>query len=387
MKFTKSLKFKLTIWYSLILSVFCIVFVVGINIWLTRYMNTLRTEPEAFGRGFLIERVERPRLRVLSEEQRQLVMESRLEDLDNIRRISVYMVFPLVVLSFGGGYLLSSVMLKPLTDLNKQIKKKEAQNLNEEIKYEDKGDEVSDLIKSFNKMSSRLSRVFESQKQFVENASHELRTPLSVIQANIDTILDDNKISKKELKRLISNSKKQISFMNDLIEDLLLLSSVSTSKFNIKFKEVDVSRIIKASVNALEDKVKEKGLTLEIKGQKESCLINGNRILLERAFSNILDNSIKYSKGKNINIEISSDPKNIKISFKDDGRGIPKSKTMNVFDRFYRLDKGRSRKEGGSGLGLAITKEIIERHGGQVYVNTKYGKGAEFVIKIPKFSE
>jgi len=156
MKFIKSLKFKLTIWYSLILSFFCIVFVLSINIWLTS--------------------VDGPKLRALSDEQRKLVMESRLEDLENIRLISIYMVFPLVLISFGGGYVLASVMLKPLTDLNKQIQKKEAQNLNEEIKYEDKGDEISELIKNFNRMSNRLSRVFESQKEFVENSSHELKT-------------------------------------------------------------------------------------------------------------------------------------------------------------------------------------------------------------------
>lgn len=386
MKFVKSLKFKLTIWYSLILSVFCIAFVVSINIWLTNYMKNWTPEEDMQGRGFLIERIDRPRLRSLSEEQRIIVMESRMEDLENIRVISIYMVLPLVLMSFGGGYLMASIMLRPLSDLKDEVQKKEAQNLNEEIVFEDNGDEISELIKSFNRMSNRLSKSFESQKQFVENASHELKTPLSVIQANIDTILNDKEIPKKKLKKLVGNSKKQISFMNDLIEDLLLLSAISTSKFNIEFEEIDISKVIRVSTNVLAEKIKEKDLELEIKEQGGNYLTKGNKVLLERAFSNILDNSLKYSKGKSIVVGISSNSEDIKISFKDDGKGVAKTKVMEIFERFYRLDKGRSRKDGGSGLGLAITKEIVERHGGQVYVNTKYSKGAEFIIKLPKVS-
>jgi signal transduction histidine kinase len=382
MKFTKTLKFKLTIWYSLILSFFCIVFVLSINIWLTSYMKTLGTEPDAHGRGFLIERVDRPRLRALSEEQRKLVMESRLEDLENIRLISIYMIFPLVLVSFGGGYVLASVMLKPLTDLNKQIQKKEAQNLNKEIKFEDKGDEISELIKNFNRMSNRLSRVFESQKEFVENSSHELKTPLSVIQANIDTILNSKRISKKELNRLLTNSKNQIEFMNDLTEDLLLLSSISTSKSNIKMEKISVRKLIRRVKNTLKEKAQDNDIEIVVTNNKKDFTVKGNKILLERAFSNLLDNAIKYSNGTKVIVSTKKKEGVVYVSFKDNGKGISKGKEEKLFERFYRIDKGRSRKEGGSGLGLAITKEIIERHNGRVYVNSKYRDGAEFVVEM-----
>jgi signal transduction histidine kinase len=382
MKFTKSLKFKLTIWYSLILSFFCIAFVISINIWLANYMNTLRTEPENYGRGFFIERVDRPRLRVLSEEQRKLVMESRSEDLENIRLISIYMIFPLVIFSFGGGYVLASVMLKPLTDLNKQIQKKEVQNLNKQIKYEDKGDEISELIKNFNRMSNRLSRVFESQKEFVENSSHELKTPLSVIQANIDTILNSKRISKKELNKLLTNSKNQINFMNDLTEDLLLLSSISTSKSNIEMENISVRKLIRRVKNTFKEKAEDNDLEIVVTNNENDFTVKGNKVLLERAFSNLLDNAIKYSNGSKVTVSTKEKEGVIYVSFKDNGKGIPKGKEEKLFERFYRIDRGRSRKDGGSGLGLAITKEIIERHNGKVYVNSKYKDGAEFVVEI-----
>ena len=313
-------------------------------------------------------------------------MESRMEDLENIRRISISMIFPLVLMSFGGGYLIAIVMLRPLEKLNEQIERKETENLNEEIPFEDKGDEISQLIKSFNRMSRRLGKSFDSQKGFVENASHEIKTPLSVIQANIDTILDGKNVSKKESEMLLLNSKKQIGFMSDLTEDLLLLSSVSNVRFGIKFVKVDIKEVIEESINTLSGDIAKKNFNIETKSPKKRLFVNGNRTLLTRAVTNIIENSLKYSEGKNIEVGVSTEQDMVRISIKDDGRGIPREKAKEIFERFYRLDKGRSRKEGGSGLGLAITKEIIERHGGRVYVNTEYKDGAEFVIKLPRLS-
>lgn len=386
MKFTKSLKFKLTIWYSLLLSLFSLLFVLVVNVLITDYMHSWTPENEFPEGSFWAQRFDRPRFRALSEEQQELVMESRMEDLENIRRISIYMIFPLVLMSFGGGYLIAIIMLRPLEKLNEQIEKKETENLNEEIPFEDKGDEISQLIKSFNRMSRRLGKSFDSQKGFVENASHEIKTPLSVIQANIDTILDGKNVSKKESEKLLLNSKKQIGFMSDLTEDLLLLSSVSNVRFGIKSGKVNIKEVIEESISTLSGEIEKKNFNIEKSLPKKDLFVNGNRTLLTRAVTNIIENSLKYSEGKNIEVSVSTKKDTVLISVKDDGRGVPKEKAKEIFERFYRLDKGRSRKEGGSGLGLAITKEIIERHNGSVYVNTEYKDGAEFVIKLPLFS-
>jgi signal transduction histidine kinase len=382
MKFTKSLKFKLTIWYSLLLSLFSILFVLVVNILITDYMKSWTPKNEAPAGSFWGQRFDRPRFRTLSEEQQGLIMESRMEDLENIRRISIYMVFPLVLMSFGGGYLIAIIMLRPLEKLNEQIERKETENLNDEIPFEDNGDEISQLIKSFNRMSRRLGKSFDSQKGFVENASHEIKTPLSVIQANIDTILNGKGISKKESEKLLLNSKKQIKFMSDLTEDLLLLSSVSNVSFGIKFEKVSIREVIEESIDTLKGNIEKKNFNVETKFPKKTLFVNGNKTLLIRAVTNIIENSLKYSEGKNIEISVSTQKDMVQISIKDDGRGIPEEEARAIFERFYRLDKGRSRKEGGSGLGLAITKEIIERHGGSVYVNTEYKDGAEFLIGV-----
>jgi two-component system phosphate regulon sensor histidine kinase PhoR len=174
--------------------------------------------------------------------------------------------------------------------------------------------------------------------------------------------------------------------MSDLTEDLLLLSSVSNVRFGIKFGKVNVKEIIEESISTLSGEIEKKNFNIEKRLPKKKLFVNGNKTLLTRAVTNIIENSLKYSEGKNIEVSVSTKKDTVQISVKDDGRGVPKEKAKEIFERFYRLDKGRSRKEGGSGLGLAITKEIIERHNGSVYVNTEYKDGAEFVIRLPLFS-
>jgi signal transduction histidine kinase len=170
--------------------------------------------------------------------------------------------------------------------------------------------------------------------------------------------------------------------MSDLTEDLLLLSSVSNVSFGIKFEKVSIREVIEESIDTLKGNIEKKNFNVETKFPKKTLFVNGNKTLLIRAVTNIIENSLKYSEGKNIEISVSTQKDMVQISIKDDGRGIPEEEARAIFERFYRLDKGRSRKEGGSGLGLAITKEIIERHGGSVYVNTEYKDGTEFLIGV-----
>ncbi len=370
-KFTKTLKFKLTFWYSLVLSFFCILFIFSINVWLTQYMGNL-----------VHNGMDRPRMRFMTEEQRELIVESRERDLENIRAVSIYSIIPLVGFSFVGGYFLATFMLKPLGKLNKKIREKELDNISEKIDFDDSGDEISELIKSFNRMSDRLGKAFESQKQFVENASHEIKNPLSVIQANLDTILNEKNIKKKEFEKLLRNSKKQIEIMDNLTEDLLLLSHMN-SKVDIKMENIDVLRLISSVLNNLETQAKKKKMSLAFEENTKGTIINGSMVLLERALNNVVENSIKYSEGDKVGIVAEKKGKKLFVFVMDNGKGVPKKDREKIFQRFYRVDKGRSRKEGGSGLGLAITKEILERHNGFISLDSGYKNGAKFVIILP----
>lgn len=339
-------------------------------------MHDPAMEPKPF-----IQVVDRPRLRAVTEEQRQLIMEARLEDLENIRKVSFYAILPLMFMSFGGGYLLSAKMLKPLDQLNIEMTKRNLENLREKIAYIDNGDEISSMIVSFNNMTERLNLAFESQRNFVENASHEIKTPLSIIQATIENALEDNRLTSNEIDLILKNIKKQVVFINKLTEDLLLLSALRN---NLKTEKVDLREAVKATVENLKSVTNGSNFELKLLLGNKKILIKANRQLLQRAFANIIENSIKYSGGTKLEIKIEVDSQSdiTVIKFIDNGKGIPVTQADKIFDRFYRIDKGRSRKVGGSGLGLAITKEIIEAHGGRVYVNKKYKNGAEFVVEL-----
>jgi signal transduction histidine kinase len=332
------------------------------------------------GPGYLRRELEnRPILKDLTEEQIEIVMESRLADLNSIRTITLYAIGPLVLLSFTGGYVIASLSLKPLEELTEKIEKKSMENLGNEIDFEDNGDEISQLIKSFNRMSRRLDKNFEEQKQFVENASHEIKTPLAIIQANLDTALEDGNLSKKEVKELLVDSKKNIKFMNTLTEDLLLLSILDQ---NIDMEKVNIVNIVKESIKQVEG-ISSKDIKFIEKYSNKNISVTANNVLLQRAIMNILENAVKYSECTKIRVQIYKEKNNVFLEIEDNGKGIDKKHLNKIFDRFYRVDKSRSRKTGGSGLGLAITKKIVNSINGEIKVESEKDIKTKFTIKIP----
>jgi signal transduction histidine kinase len=323
MEFFKTIRFKLTIWYSALVFVFCGLFILGINMLLYSYFQREVLVPR--GRNsYLIARIEEtvPGYQIwteLDEDARSFFKQSRLSDLENIRKVSLYSFIPLTLLSFASGYLISGQMLSPLGKLNEDIQKKKLENFKDPIKFEDTGDEISQLVKSFNTMSLSVGKSFDSQKEFVENASHELKTPLAIIQANIDTALADDSLSKEDLKYILKESKTSIKFMNSLTEDLLLLSLLEVG---IDKEVVDVNDVLNRVVNNLKDMAKEKKISFDRHLSKKLSQVYGNEILLERAFSNVVENAIKYSDCKNIIVKSFNDKNLVKVEIQDDGKGL-----------------------------------------------------------------
>ena len=208
------------------------------------------------------------------------------------------------------------------------------------------------------------------KKEFVENASHELKTPLAIIQSNLDLALEDGKISKKEMVGTLEQSDISVKFMSKLTEDLLLLSALEGE---IEKEEVDVVRILRNCNKNLKTSMNDANFKIVINGKK-IVVINGNETLLSRAFCNLIENSIKYSGGNKMEINIKKVNGKLILSFTDNGKGVPDKDIRKIFDRFYRIDKSRSRKTGGSGIGLSITKKIVENHNGNIYAeNVKNG--------------
>jgi two-component system phosphate regulon sensor histidine kinase PhoR len=213
----------------------------------------------------------------------------------------------------------------------------------------------------------------------VENASHELKTPLSIIKLNLEALYSKKKLSKREKDKYVVNIKKSIDLMNKLMEDLLLLSSVEQ---NISKSSINLCKVVDSCVEDIGVIAKDKSIKIDYKcGSKVKIL--GNSTLVERSIMNILENAVRYSPADSeVVVRVKKEDGSGIVSISDSGPGIPIKHKKRIFERFYRVDKSRSKETGGVGLGLSIVKEIVEKHDGSISVKSSK-KGSTFVLKFP----
>jgi len=212
--------------------------------------------------------------------------------------------------------------------------------------------------------------------------SHELKTPLTAIAGFAETALETTKEkeTKKYLEIIINNSKRLINIINDL----LLLSNIENNSQNIQFSEVDLSKLFNNIKKLFEKRLKEKNLKFILNLDENNKKIQADLYMMEQLFINLIDNAIKYTEKGEIRINTYMKDKNkILIEVSDTGIGIPQEHIPRIFERFYVVDKSRSRESGGTGLGLSIVKHIINIHKGEILVDSKIGTGTKFIIILP----
>jgi len=224
-----------------------------------------------------------------------------------------------------------------------------------------------------------------SRKEFVANVSHELRTPLTTIKSYTETLLDTPNIPEPMSQKFLKVIENEADRMTRIVKDLLTLSHLDSNMENKGFNEdIDVSLLVEKVVQNISINANNKNQTIFCHAAQDIPMIKGNRDRLEQVIVNIISNAIKYT-GEGGNIEISTGRiyQDIYIKVKDDGIGIPEENMPHIFERFYRVDKARSRETGGTGLGLSIAKQIVEAFGGSIKVTSEYTKGTEVIITLP----
>lgn len=224
-------------------------------------------------------------------------------------------------------------------------------------------------------------RLDQMRQEFVANVSHELRTPLTTIKTYLETLLENPDEDKEIRNCFIQVINSEAERMVRMVEDLLILSR--NEKRLREFKLVSVGDIITDIVRGVEVQVANKGLTLQTRIARHLPPVLGDRDMLHRLFLNIVNNAISYTNTGEIRISVYSRNKCVEVSIRDTGIGIPAEALGRIFERFYRVDKARSRKAGGTGLGLSIAKQIAEAHGGIINVNSREGHGTEVTIPLP----
>jgi len=232
---------------------------------------------------------------------------------------------------------------------------------------------------------THLRKLENIRRDFVSNVSHEIKTPITAIKGFSETLRAGSVKNPEEIARFLGIIDKHVDRLAAIVEDLLSLSRIEREeeRKEIILKEGSIKRVLQSTINVYEAKAREKQINIHLKCE-EDVRAPINTPLLELAVGNILDNAIKYSEpGKTIRLEATEKDGKVAIKIQDQGIGIAKEHIPRVFERFYRVDKARSRRLGGTGLGLALVKHIIQSHGGHVSAESQPGKGSLFTIQLP----
>lgn len=376
-KITKSIRFRLTLMYSLIIFCFTSLFVLGINLYLNEYF---KHEPQP-PRFLMMQDINNVLINI-PEDQLSRIKQVRKQDLRNIQEASVFSLIPLSILSFVLGYYVSGKFLHPLRQLNDRIEELSEKKLGQQLVYST-DDEIGELAQSFNKMSQRLKIAFDNQTQFIEDASHELRTPLTIIQTNLDFALNSASKDSKAVEAAIHRARQGMNRVTKLTEYLLDLSRQHT----YQMQKTDLSELVQEQISILKPYAKEHQVQVKFDQPQSKIISYVDQVLMGRAIFNILENAIKYSsstKSPEVSISIESKQQFNIIKIADNGPGIAKSDQVKVFNRFYRTDQSRSSQTGGFGLGLSIVKKIVEEHQGKVSLkSSKHGTIVEIHLAKP----
>ncbi|MHB1652170.1 MAG: sensor histidine kinase [Desulfitobacteriaceae bacterium] len=283
-----------------------------------------------------------------------------------------------LLLAAFGGIFLSRQVLSPLEDLNREISRLTAHDLERRLPLRGNGDELDRLGQSFNQMMERLEISFQQQKQFVANASHELRTPLMVIRGHADILQNwgaDDPIVVRDSASAISE---ETILMTRLVENLLTLAREG---LHLNLTQVNLSELMIESTGGLPF-LQSFFLEYDIPPEVE---VRGDPLYLKQVFRSILENAGKYvPTGGRIQLSIEPVEGYVQVRIADDGPGIPQQALEAIFDRFFRVDEARSRQITGHGLGLSIAQRIVNAHGGRIWAENVEPHGACFVIELPE---
>ncbi|MDA8560885.1 heavy metal sensor histidine kinase [Nitrospinae bacterium] len=310
-------------------------------------------------------------------------LEAVKETLRNLRIFLFTAVPSVLVFATLFARFLARRALKPISKIIKTARDiGQGQEFSQRIPVFKVQDELGQLALTFNEMMDRLENSFAQMRQFSSDASHELRTPLTVLQGQNELVLSKLR-DPKEYQEVIISNLEEIKYMSKVLEDLFVLSRSDENQVLLNYKHMDLRDLVEEVCRHAEILAEEKDISIVI-AFLEQVKINGDEVRLRQMVWNILHNGIKYTQpGGELKVSLLEESGFALLSIQDTGIGIPEKDLLFIFDRFYRVDKARSKDEGGSGLGLSICRHIAEAHKGKIEVESKPGLGTRFKIHIP----
>lgn len=310
---------------------------------------------------------------VVSEHQGEVQMHE-------ISTLSLIILPIILIAAVLGGYFIAKRMLMPIKQITNAAENiSRGGDLKKRIELDSGKDELHRLADSFNNMIARLDESFEAERQFTSDVSHELRTPMSVIMAQCEYTLDEERTS-QEYERALRLIRRQGRKMTKLINDMLDFVRLERRGTNYQIEKLNLSALVNSVCEDM-SLIRERGISLEHEVEDE-IWVDGNPALLSRLLSNLISNAYRYGKDDgHIKVRLKKSQDEVTLSVSDDGIGISREDKEKIFRRFYQADS--SRTGSGTGLGLSMVKEIASFHGGSMSVESEPGKGSEFTFHLP----
>jgi two-component system OmpR family sensor kinase len=257
-----------------------------------------------------------------------------------------------------------------------------AENLDQTLPVSPADDEIGRLTHTINEMIQRLHDSFAQIRQFSGDASHELRTPLTIVRGEIELALRSPK-SSEQYRRVLASTLEEVLRLTTIIDNLLTLSKADQGLYEAQFSEVNLKELAEELFEDSEVLAAEKKIVVTLHAPLPITIV-GDKTRLRQLFLNLIDNAVKYTpEAGRVAMTVVREGDSAVFRIADSGLGIPPAEIGRIFDRFYRVDKARSREMGGSGLGLAIAKWIAELHRGTITVTSEVQKGSIFTVRLP----
>ena len=297
-------------------------------------------------------------------------------------RNNILVALPIIlVLGTMGGWILARRSLSPIGYIASKAQSISSQNLSERLTQRGTGDEMDDLIGTINGMIARLESSFKRMAEFTADASHELKTPICAMRGEAEVLLLKERKA-EEYQEGLAHFIEQFDHLNQMINDLILLSKFDSTQVELKIAPLRLDLLIQDLCHLFQVLAEQKNLSLEI-GPLEEVTMIGDRVRLQQLFTNMIDNAIKYTPKGSIHVTVEKNERAALVKIMDTGIGIPKEEQEKIFKRFYRMDKSRSRETGGVGLGLSIAEWIVHAHHGRIEIDSELNKGSTFTVYLP----
>ncbi len=288
----------------------------------------------------------------------------------------------MIMIAIAGGYWIMRRALSPLKEIAVGAERITSRNLNDRLPVERSGDELERVSVALNEMIGRLEQSFEHIRRFTADASHDLRTPLTVLRGELEAVAQKSEIN-PQVGDTISSALEETDRLIRIVESLLAISRLDAGEARMESVRFDLAALASMTTEHVRLLAKDKNIRLDC-SSSERVEIEGDQARIKQVIVNLVDNAIKYThEGGTIHVRVFTEHGNACLEVADTGIGIPIDAQRHLFERFYRVDKSRSRQIGGAGLGLAIVKSIVTGHGGDVRVESSENRGSRFRVLLP----